>query len=123
MRFSQKLSMALATTLSLAIVTLGGVRPASASPGNLINPAFERLFRLTAAATLGQQVLDLARGEWNFPELQDPLEALMLTGQPFEGVEVERVFPAIGVRQLKIYLVCGSFLSFVSIHNRIYGAL
>lgn len=41
MRFSQKLSMALATSLSLAIVTFGGVRPASASPGNLINTSFE----------------------------------------------------------------------------------
>ncbi len=66
----------------------------------LINPAFERMFGVAAPAAIGQRVFDLAKGEWNLPNLRELLEALVLNGQPFDGTEVEQVFPEIGLRRL-----------------------
>ncbi len=66
----------------------------------LINPAFERMFNITEAMAIGQQVLELAKGEWNRPPLRALLEALVVDGEPFNGIEVDQVFPETGLRHL-----------------------
>lgn len=69
----------------------------------LINPAFEKMFSVAAADAVGQRVFDLAKGEQYLPNLRELLEALVLDGQPFEGTEVEQLFPDIGLRRLSLY--------------------
>ncbi len=68
----------------------------------MINPAFERMFAVSEAAAIGNQVFDLAQGEWNLPKLRTLLETLIADSQPFDGAEVEQAFPGIGMRQLLI---------------------
>ena len=67
-----------------------------------LNPAFESLFKVSAAAEIGKSVFDVAKGGWKQPQVRALLDSLISDGIPFNDVQVYQSFPAIGLRHLLI---------------------
>ena len=66
------------------------------------NPSFYRMFAMTPAETLGTPLSELADGTWDMPDLSDRLEAVLDRDEAFEGFEVDRVFPGVGRRVMRL---------------------
>ncbi len=66
------------------------------------NPAFYRAFQLTPEETEKRFLHDLGDGQWDLPELRRRLAELPAEGNDLPGFELEREFPRIGRRALRL---------------------
>ena len=66
------------------------------------NPAFYRTFETSEEATVGVPIHELAHGRWDVPELRRLLEGVLAEDEAFEGVEIDRDFPGIGRRVMRL---------------------
>jgi len=62
--------------------------------------SFYQTFRLVRQNVVGRLLGEIDGGQWNLPELQTVLEKISTDRAPVEGYEVDRVFPAIGWRNM-----------------------
>lgn len=69
----------------------------------LANPAFYTLFQTQEDAVVGTAFHRLDGGQWDLPELQQPLAHLLATGTGFDGCEITQEFQRIGTRIVRIY--------------------
>jgi len=75
--------------------------------------SFYQTFRLMRQNVVGRLLGEIDGGQWNLPELQTVLEKISTDRAPVEGYEVDRVFPAIGWRNMllnarKVFYETGS---------------
>jgi two-component system CheB/CheR fusion protein len=66
------------------------------------NPAFYRAFQLTPEETEKRFLHELGDGQWDLPELRRRLAELPAEGNDLPGFEMEREFPRIGRRALRL---------------------
>ena len=62
------------------------------------NHAFYRTFRTRPEDTVGRSFTAIGDGLWDIPDLEQRLKDVLRGGEPFDDYEVEREFPAIGLR-------------------------
>ena len=62
------------------------------------NPAFQALFQVSDAETIGVGVYDLGNGQWDFPKLRALLAEVLSKNQPFSDIEIEHAFKRLGHR-------------------------
>ncbi len=62
--------------------------------------SFYDSFRVTPQDTLGNYLYELGSHQWDVPRLREILETILPREQSFENFEVERNFPAIGIRRM-----------------------
>jgi len=67
-----------------------------------INAAFARAFHESPAKVDGRRLGEVCGGAWNTPDLRARLEELRHGGRSFEHCEIERPFPSIGTRIVRI---------------------
>ena len=63
-----------------------------------VNASFARAFQVSLSESDGQPFLSVCGGAWDVPELHTLLERALFGRKSFEGFEVEREFPSIGLR-------------------------
>jgi two-component system CheB/CheR fusion protein len=64
------------------------------------NPAFYRVFGLTAAETEKKLIYDLGGGQWNAPQLRKLLEEIVPRNSRVDDFEMRQVVPQLGERNL-----------------------
>ena len=64
------------------------------------NRAFYESFGVSSDNTMTRSLFEFAGGEWNIPTLRVLLERVLLTGEPFDDVEVEHDFAIGGHRTM-----------------------
>jgi PAS domain S-box-containing protein len=64
------------------------------------NPHFYKTFKVSATDTVGKNIFELGRGQWNIPALRQLLEHVLPNNNPFEGYEVVADFPHIGRKNM-----------------------
>jgi len=62
--------------------------------------SFYQNFRVTPEDTLGRQIYELGKRQWDIPKLRELLETILPHNQVLEGFEVEHDFPDIGKRKM-----------------------
>ena len=67
------------------------------------NHAFYQTFAVSIKETIGKHLYELGAGQWDFAELRSLLERILLDGQGFADLEVERDFTRIGHRAMVLY--------------------
>ncbi len=60
------------------------------------NTSFQTMFEMTERDSIGQLVFDLAKGDWNFPKLQELLDLVIRENQHFNDIEIEHQFDSVG---------------------------
>jgi two-component system CheB/CheR fusion protein len=66
------------------------------------NQRFYRVFQTTCQETEGAKIYDLGNGQWNDPKLRTLLEQILPSKSSFEDFEVERDFPVIGHKIMRL---------------------
>jgi PAS domain S-box-containing protein len=66
------------------------------------NPAYHQIFKTTANATSGEFLHAVSGGQWNLPELRRLLETIGQSQSEFKDLQVERDFPALGHRIVRL---------------------
>ncbi len=66
------------------------------------NHACCRLFQVAAGDVAGRPLAELAGGEWRDGPLERAVSQVLAGGEPVEDLEVERGFPRIGARTLRV---------------------
>ena len=64
------------------------------------NPAFYRLFKVSAAETVGERLDELGNRQWDIAPLRKLLGEVLLKRNSFENFVVEHDFPKIGPKKL-----------------------
>lgn len=67
------------------------------------NRAFYQLFEVAKKYTMSDTFFDLAKGQWDIPELRELLENLLPQNTEIENFVVEHRFPKIGLKKLIIH--------------------
>lgn len=66
------------------------------------NPSFCRTFDVSEEETVGRPLFELGDGQWDLPDLRDRLQRVVHQDTSFEGVEVDRNFPGLGRRVMRL---------------------
>ncbi len=66
------------------------------------NPAFLRLFEVSAKETLGKRMYELGDGDWDIPELREMLDTVLSEKMFLEDYLVTHSFENIGERTMKL---------------------
>ena len=66
------------------------------------NHAFQELFQVSAAETIGAGVYELGNGQWDFPKLRELLAEVLPKNQQFSDIEIDHHFKTLGFRCMKI---------------------
>jgi two-component system CheB/CheR fusion protein len=66
------------------------------------NPAFFRVFGVSAEETEGRLLCDLGDGQWNIPRLRELLDDILCHETPLEDYEVTHEFPEVGKRTMRL---------------------
>ena len=64
--------------------------------------SFYLTFRVNRQSTQGRLLYDLGEGQWNIPELKTLLEKVLPEHGAVEGYEVDREFPGLGRRTMRL---------------------
>ncbi len=67
-----------------------------------VTSGFYKDFQATPNETLGQSIFSIGDGQWNFPQLRTRLEDALLRDVSFRDLNVEREFPKIGRRTMRL---------------------
>jgi len=68
----------------------------------LANPAFYRTFQVKKEETENRILFELGNGQWNIPELREPLKRILPEKKAIATFEVDRDFPTIGRKTLLV---------------------
>jgi two-component system, chemotaxis family, CheB/CheR fusion protein len=66
------------------------------------NPAFYRVFNVTAEETEGRLIYELGKGQWNLQMLRKLLEEIIPQNSRVDDFEVNYEFPGIGLRAMRL---------------------
>jgi two-component system, chemotaxis family, CheB/CheR fusion protein len=66
------------------------------------NRSFHHLFRVEPRDTAGRLLEDLGEGQWSEPRLRELLSKTVAEGVTFDDFEVEREFPGLGRRHIRL---------------------
>jgi signal transduction histidine kinase len=66
------------------------------------NAPYFQTFQVHSEETLGRSLVELGEGQWNIPCLRNGLEQAFAGGKRFEDFEVQRTFPHIGSKVLRL---------------------
>jgi len=64
--------------------------------------AFYETFRVSRVETEGRLIYDIGNGQWNLPRLRELLGAALFRNESFHDFEIERDFPHLGRRTLRL---------------------
>jgi two-component system CheB/CheR fusion protein len=64
--------------------------------------AFYETFRVSRGETEGRLLYDMGNGQWNLPRLRELLGAALFRNESFHDFEIERDFPHLGRRTLRL---------------------
>ncbi|HEY6392353.1 MAG TPA: PAS domain S-box protein [Bryobacteraceae bacterium] len=65
-------------------------------------PAFYKTFRVSRGETEGRLLYDVGNGQWNLPRLRELLGAALFRNESFHDFEIERDFPYLGKRTMRL---------------------
>ncbi|HLP41659.1 MAG TPA: PAS domain S-box protein, partial [Fibrobacteria bacterium] len=66
------------------------------------NPSFCRTFHVSMENILGHPLSQVCQSGWDIPALKEALHRMPERGDSFDDIEVESVFPSIGLRTLRM---------------------
>jgi two-component system, chemotaxis family, CheB/CheR fusion protein len=65
-------------------------------------PAFYETFRVSRSETEGRLLYDIGNGQWNIPHLRELLGTALFRNESFHDFEIERDFPHLGRRTMRL---------------------
>lgn len=94
---SQLLAEGIVNTVRESLIVLDGtLKVVTASR------SFYREFQSTPEDTVDRQIYELGNRQWDIPALRELLKCVIQDGQSFENYEIERDFPLIGHRMIRL---------------------